>query len=488
MREYDIVIGLEVHVQLKSVTKMFCTNSASYFGTSPNSHTCPVCLGLPGALPVPNKKALESALKIGLALNCSINARSRFDRKNYFYPDLPKGFQISQYDLPIAQNGWIFVGNKKIRINRAHLEEDTGKLIHAALNKQKVSLIDFNRSGVPLMEVVSEPDIESPAEAKAYAKKLHQIMRYLDVSDADMEKAGMRFDANISVKPKGQKNYGVKVEVKNINSFRFLEKALVYEAARQIRILEAGGKLMQETRGWVETKGETVSQRTKETSPDYRYFPEPDLPPLVFSKETMAKLKLEIPELPDSRKNRFKEQLSLSDNDAEVLTEDKKTADWFELALKDYLEISKNQTKEIATEKAKTIANWVIGELRRLLNEQLKSIDEINLQPASLAELLTLIDKGEVSNQTAKEVFAEMFSTGNKPTKIISEKNLGKIIDRETINNLVVSILKENQEAVDDYKKGKQASLSYLIGQVMRRTAGKADPFLVRQILEKNLK
>ena len=378
MKEYQTTIGLEVHVQLKTKSKMFCTDSAEYFGADPNTHTCPVCLGLPGALPVINQKAIEQAVKVGLALNCRLNKETKFDRKSYFYPDLPKGYQISQLDQPIAKSGYLDVDGRKIRINRAHMEEDTGKLIHTKVGGKEATLVDFNRSGVPLMEIVSEPDLSSPEEARLYAKKLHQIMRYLGVADVDMEKAGMRFDANVSVRPKGQKTLGTKVEIKNMNSFSFLEKGLVFEVTRQIKDLEKGEKIIQETRGWVERKGETVSQRIKETSPDYRYFPEPDLPPLVINDTLVKKLKKEIPELPSQKAQRFRRQYALSEYDSTQLSDVKGVADWFEEALLDYgkLEQKKNKVEHVDSRRAKTVANWVLGEVSRALKENNIKIKE----------------------------------------------------------------------------------------------------------------
>lgn len=489
MKEYAITIGLEVHVQLKTKSKMFCTNSADYFGATPNSHTCPVCLGLPGALPVTNQEAIESAIKVGLALNCEINEKTKFDRKSYFYPDLSKGYQISQYDQPIAQGGFIIINKNKIRINRAHMEEDTGKLIHVEVKGRKVSLIDFNRCGVPLLEIVSEPDITSPQEARRYAKKIHQIMRYLEVADVDMEKAGMRFDANISVKPKGEEKLGTKVEVKNINSFRFLEKALIFEASRQIKLLEEGEKIVQETRGWVESKGETTSQRIKETSPDYRYFPEPDLPPLVISKKLIEKLQKEIPELPDEKKERFKKDYRLSDSDSTTLVETKGIANFFEIALTEYSKI-KQVEKETPKDhqKAKQLTNWIVGELSSLMKENKQNINEIKIEPAGLVELLVILDRGEVTHQTAKEVFVKMYRTGELPAKIISEENLGQISSQEDLSEIVKDVILENKGAVEDLKKGKEQAVRFLMGQVMRKTKGQAQPRIVEKIIKENLK
>lgn len=487
MKEYTTTIGLEIHVQLKTKSKMFCENSAEYFGAPPNSHTCPVCLGLPGALPVTNQKALDCAIKAGLALSCKINQETKFDRKNYFYPDLPKGYQISQFDLPIAQNGYVVIESRKIRINRAHMEEDTGKLIHTMVEGKMASLIDFNRSGVPLMEVVSEPDIGSPEEARMYAKKIHQIMRYLEVADADMEKAGMRFDANVSVRPKGAKELGTKVEIKNINSFRFLEKALAYEVVRQIKRLEAGEEIIQETRGWVESKGETVSQRTKETSPDYRYFPEPDLPLLVINGNLIEKLRKELPELPDEKIRRFQEQYALSQYDSTQLSDSKDLADWYEEAVNDYSKVEQGkEPTHIDSRKSKEVANWVLGELLRVLNEEGKHLKEAFVEPAALAELLYILDKEEITRSSAKQVFVKMYSSGKMPLKIIEEEGLA-VKSKDQLEKIISKVLAENEKAVDDFKNGKEESLKFLMGQVMRDTKGTASPGQVSEILRKKI-
>ncbi len=487
MSEYDIVIGLEIHVQLKTNSKMFCASSAAYFGADPNTHVCPVCLGLPGALPVPNKQALENAIKVGLALNCDINLANKFDRKSYFYPDLPKGYQISQFDFPIAINGYVMIGDKKVRVNRAHMEEDTGKLTHTTIAGERVSLIDFNRGGVPLLEIVSEPDISSPEEARAYAKKIHQTMRYINVADVDMEKAGMRFDANVSIKPKGARQLGTKVEIKNINSFSFLEKAINFEVARQLQVLADGGEIIQETRGWVEAKGETVSQRTKETSPDYRYFPDPDLPPLLVKKEEVEALRKVMPELPDVKMKRFEESYALTAHEARVLTEDKNTADWFEEALNVYTKVEEPSATHIDSQKAKKAANWVINEVGRYLNENNLEIGETKIEPAQLSELLLLIDRGEVSNQAAKTVFNRVIASGEMPEKVISELGLKQVSDHGEVENLVAEILSENPKAVEEYRAGKGNTFDFLLGQVMRKARGSANPAVVREVLTKKL-
>lgn len=487
MKHYEPVIGLEIHVQLKTESKMFCASSAQYFGSQPNTHVCPTCLGLPGALPVPNQKAIESSIKVGLALNCSINQVSNFDRKSYFYPDLPKGYQISQFEKPINGEGWVLVGARKIRINRAHLEEDTGKLIHGQANGAKVSLIDFNRSSVPLLEIVSEPDINSAAEAKAYAKKIHQICRYLGVADVDMEKAGMRFDANVSLKEVGSSTLGTKVEIKNINSFTFLEKAIEFEIGRQKEELNAGRAIVQETRGWVESKSETVAQRSKETSPDYRYFPDPELPPLEFSDKLLAELKKSLPELPDQKTERFQKEYMLTSADVVVLTESMELADWFEKAVSDYHRAEKPKNDQI-DQSAKKVANWVIGELKAYLNKTNQQIQNLKIEPAYLAELLVLVDKGEVSNQAAKVVFEKMLETGQTPASLIKKLGVKQISDQGELEKLIDETIVENPSALADFKAGKENSLQFLLGQVMRKSKGRANPTAIRELLTDKLK
>lgn len=483
--KYEVVIGLEIHIQLKTKSKMFCRCSAKTWNEDPNSHTCPVCLGLPGALPVANKKAIEQAILIGLALNCKPHLASKFDRKNYFYPDLPKGFQISQYDLPFSSGGWVEIEvdgkKKKIGITRAHLEEDTGKLIHATINGKKVTLVDFNRSGIPLIEIVSDPDLSTPAEAKNYAQKIQQIIRYLGVSQADMEKGSLRVDANISLKRVGERKLGTKVEVKNMNSFRSLERALEYEIKRQGEILDKKGKIEQETRGWQEGKQKTVTQRIKEFAHDYRYFPEPDLPPFEFTKGEIDRLRSLSTELPDEKQDRFIKSYGLSAYDSKILVSDKALADYYEAALSDYSSTFKQKGDK--KNMVKKMANWVIGELLRKINETGTKVEEVKITPAYLAELLYLIDKGEVTTQAAKVVFSESFDSGERPERIIVNRGIGAVSEKEDLQRIVEEIISENPKAVSDFKGGKEESLSYLLGQVMKKTDGRAEPQLVQKIL-----
>lgn len=489
---YEPVIGLEVHIELATASKMFCRCSADYFTSKPNTHTCPVCLGLPGAMPHANLKAIEFAQKFGLALGCSLNLSSKFDRKNYFYPDLAKGFQISQYELPFSQKGEIEIDvndkTKKIGITRAHLEEDTGKLTHAKIKGRNVTLIDFNRSGVPLLEIVSEPDMRSAAEAKTYAQKLQQIARYLEVSAADMDEGSMRIEPNVSLRklsfssPKASVSKKIsevlpnyKVELKNINSFRFAEKAINYEINRQREVLEKGEKLHQETRGWNEKEQKTVSQRLKEEAHDYRYFPEPDLPPFAFSQRQISTIHEKIPELPGQKLERFKRDYQLSDYHAQILTSDKDIALFFEEATKVY------------KKDPKKVANWVIGELLRRLNGLQKSIKVINMLPANLAELLYFIDERKITQNVAKDVFAQMISSGKTAQTIIKNIDLQQISQAD-LQSIIKNVIGENQKAVEDFKAGKKASLDFLIGQVQRKTKGAANPNAAKILLLKKLK
>ena len=473
------MIGLEVHAQLITESKMYCDCSAQYAAAPPNTHVCPVCMGLPGSLPVINEKAIRYTAMTGLGLNCQIAEFTRFDRKNYFYPDLPKGYQISQYDLPICNHGWldVWVGDEKRRlgIRRVHLEEDTGKLLHVTdPSGESYSLVDLNRAGVPLMEIVGEPDIRTPEEARLYLMELRAVLQYLGVSTGSMEEGSFRCDANVSIRPVGSQEFGAKVEVKNMNSFRAVYRALEYEIVRQTEVLDSGGRIEQETRGWVEEKGATVSQRTKEYAHDYRYFPEPDLPPLRLSREWVEQLRETLPELPEAKRERFVSELGLSRYDANLLTISKATADYFESAVALY-------------PNAKAVANWVTGELFRLLNATNTDISQTLLTPAHLAEMLRLIDKGVISQRLAKEVFEDMFKTGNQPQQVVEAKGLAQISDATALEAAVQAVIRDNPQAVADLKSGKAAAMGFLVGQVMKATRGKANPAMVNQLLKQKL-
>jgi aspartyl-tRNA(Asn)/glutamyl-tRNA(Gln) amidotransferase subunit B len=471
---YEAIIGMEVHAELLTQSKMFCRCSADFFGAEPNTLTCPVCTGMPGVLPVINQKAVEYAIMTALALNCKIAQASVFSRKNYFYPDLPKAYQISMYDLPLSENGWLEIevdGNsKRIGIERVHLEEDTAKLFHVDGH----SLVDFNRSGVPLMEIVSQPDIRSADEAYAYLTKLRQILRYLGVSSGDMEKGAMRCEANVSLRPVGSTEYGTKVEVKNLNSFRSVKLALDYEIQRQSQILDEGGNIEQVTMGWDETRGVTVVQRSKEYAHDYRYFPEPDLPPLSISREWVEEIKGKLPELPDTRRDRFITEYGLSAYDADVLTTDKAVADYFEACVQAYPE-------------AKTISNWITGELFRLLKETETGIEEVRIPPPALAELLSLVEKGTINQNTAKAVLGEMFKSGRAAAEIVAEKGLAQISDADELGRVIDEMIAANPDQVTEYRAGKERLLGWFVGQVMKATRGKADPQLVTELLKEKL-
>jgi aspartyl-tRNA(Asn)/glutamyl-tRNA(Gln) amidotransferase subunit B len=473
---YEIVIGLEVHTQLLTKSKMFCSCSADYASALPNTHVCPICLGMPGVLPVINEKAIEYTVMTALALNCTIPEHTKFDRKNYFYPDLMKGYQISQYDAPIGKGGWLTIesnGNReKINITRVHLEEDVSKLWH----RGDYSLIDVNRSGVPLMEIVSEPEISSPEEARDYLVKLHNILRYLGVSTGNMEEGSFRCDANISIRPANTKKLLPKVEVKNMNSFKAVYQALEYEARRQRSVLEEGGELAQETRGWTEETGMTVTQRTKEYADDYRYFPEPDLPPLVLERAWIEEIRARLPELPEARRDRFMTQYGLSLYDANVLTSSRAMADYFE-----------NCVKLMDSSKAKAVSNWLSGDLSRLLNATNTEVDNVRISPRHLAEMLRLVDNGTVSGPAAKAVFEEMFRTGKGASQIIEEKKLSQISNAGQIREVVKQVIADNTGAVADYASGKQQALTFIIGQVMKATRGRANPGMVKEIIIQEL-
>jgi len=473
--EFEPVIGLEVHAQLKTNTKIFCGCSTS-FGAPPNTHTCPVCLGMPGVLPVLNKKVVEYTIRIALATHCQIAESSRFARKNYFYPDLPKGYQISQYELPLAQNGYIDIeanGNKqRIGITRIHMEEDAGKLVHAP--NRPVSHVDFNRTGVPLIEIVSEPDIRSAEDAGNYLRKLRAILRYLSICDGNMEEGSFRCDANISIRQKGTEALGTRAEVKNLNSFKHVESALRFEIDRQAETLTDGQTIVQETRLWNPDKGKTESMRGKEEAHDYRYFPDPDLVPLVIDGKWIDEVKRTLPELPDEKKERFVREYKLSAVDADVLTSSKELADYFEKCLSIYTN-------------PKQVGNWVMGPLLGMLNAENKTIDESIVTAENLASLLLMIDDGTISGKIAKTVFEEMAKTGKPPKTIVSEKGLVQVTDASAIEKVVLNVLSANKDEVQAYKNGKTKLLGFFVGQIMKETKGKANPKIVNDLLKQKL-
>ncbi len=474
--EFIPVIGLEVHAQLKTDTKIFC-NCSTKFGAPPNTHVCPVCLGMPGVLPVLNKKVVEFAIKLGIATNCKINNESRFARKNYFYPDLPKGYQISQYELPICEHGHINIeveGQiKKIGITRIHMEEDAGKLVHDPDNP--ISRVDFNRTGVPLLEIVSEPDISSASEAGAYLRKLRSILRYLRICDGNMEEGSFRCDANISIMPKASNELGTRTELKNLNSFKHVEKAIEYEILRQQEVIEDGGSVIQETRLWNPDKAVTTSMRGKEEAHDYRYFPDPDLLPLFVDEKWVERARTELPELPEAKKQRFMENLGLSSYDAEVLTASRELADYFEKCLDKF-----NNPKQVA--------NWVMGPLLGLLNAHGKEIGESPVPSSYLAELLKLIDDGVISGKIAKTVFEDMAQTGKAPKDIVEEKGLVQMNDASAIEKIVDNIIAKHPGQVEQFKSGKTKLMGFFVGQVMKETKGKANPKIVNELFTQKLK
>lgn len=479
---YETVIGLETHAQLCTKSKMFCRCSTDYAGSSPNSHVCPICLGMPGVLPVINQRAVEYAIATALALNCTISPSTKFDRKNYPYPDLMKGYQISQYDAPLSHDGWLEIeveGRKKrIGIVRVHLEEDVAKLLHREdISGEAYSLVDVNRSGVPLLEIVSKPDISSPEEARGFLIRLRRLLRWLGVSQANMEEGSFRCDANISLRDSERKDSFAKVELKNMNSFKAVYQALKYEMERQKRLLDSGARTVQETRGWDEEKGLTVPQRSKEYAHDYRYFPEPDLPPLKISPKLIEKISSKLPEFPDVRRERFKEQYSLPDYDAKILTDSRDMADFFEACVK----LSSGK-------RAKTISNWMLGEFLYHLNNTDTEISDSKLSPEHLNGLLDLIEQGTLSTTLAKKVFEEMFYTGKPASEIIVEKGLRQISDTSQLESVVEKVFQENSKAVSDFKNGKEKALKFLVGQVMRETKGQAKPELAAKLLKEKLK
>ncbi|MFZ3054414.1 MAG: Asp-tRNA(Asn)/Glu-tRNA(Gln) amidotransferase subunit GatB [Minisyncoccales bacterium] len=487
---YKTTIGLEIHFESKTKSKMFCSCLNNPDEKMPNKNVCPVCMGHPGTLPVINEEAIDKIILTGLALNCEIQQHSKFDRKSYFYPDLPKGYQISQYDLPLCKNGYldIHLGNgdiKRIRINRIHMEEDTGRLVHSPDGS---SLVDFNRAGVPLMELVTEPDINSAEEAKKFAQELQTILRYIDVSDADMEKGQMRCEVNISLSK--TEELGTKVEIKNLNSFRVVEKAIEFETKRQAELLDSGKKVVQETRGWHDTKQITMEQRGKEDAFEYRYFPEPDLPPLNISLEKIDMIKTKLPELPEEKRMRFKEEYSLDEKSIEFYIKDAEMSNYFEKVvseLKSWREDRK--CKADSSVQVKTCSNYISTDLQAILKEEKETVDlEKKITPENFAELICMTTEGDISSNIAKMVLIEMFKTQKDPSDIIAEKGLSQITDSGEIEGIIKEVLVKNPKAVEDYKAGKQNSFAFLIGQTMAASKGKANPQTVAELLKKQLR
>ena len=477
--EYESVIGLEVHAQLETRSKIFCGCSTT-FGEQPNTQTCPVCTGQPGSLPVVNRKAVEFAVKLGLATSCRIAPYSLFARKNYFYPDLPKGYQISMYEYPLAEEGFIEIvvnGQKKrIQIIRIHMEEDAGKLKHGeTAETESFSFVDFNRTGVPLVEIVSGPDIRSPEEAGDYLRKLRGILQYLEICTGDMEKGTFRCDANVSIRPKGQKEFGTRTELKNMNSFRHVEKALEYEIKRQIAVTEDGGDVVQETRLWDVDQGITISMRGKEEAHDYRYFPDPDLVPLRIDEEWIEEIRKSLPELPDEKKERFVRQYEIPEYDAEILTSTKAMATYYEESVRLFPE-------------PKTVSNWMMGDLLRELKRDEREIDQCPVTPQHLVEMLEMIKEGTISGKIAKDLLGEMYRTGERPGQIVRDKGWVQIVDEGEIEKVIEKAMEGNPKQVEDYRKGKEKLFGFFVGEVMKQTKGKANPKLVNELLRKKLK
>ncbi|MDD3269435.1 MAG: Asp-tRNA(Asn)/Glu-tRNA(Gln) amidotransferase subunit GatB [Syntrophomonadaceae bacterium] len=477
-KEFEIVIGLEVHAELKTATKAFCSCSTA-FGAEPNTQVCPVCSGFPGMLPVLNKKMVELAIRTGIALNSEIPEICKFDRKNYFYPDLPKAYQISQFDLPVCKGGYLDIEvdgqTKRIGITRAHMEEDAGKLVHQGdITTTPFSLVDLNRSGVPLLEIVSEPDMRSAQEARAYMEKLRSILLFAGVSDCKMQEGSLRCDANVSVRPVGQMEFGTRTETKNLNSFRSLEKSIEYEARRQMEAIEDGEEIVQETRTWDEEKQVTRSMRSKEEAHDYRYFPEPDLPPLKISREWVNTIAAQMPELPEQARRRLVEEYGLPEYDAAIITLNPDYLNFFDQCISSYKD-------------AKLVSNWMMSELNRLLNQNNMEIGECRFKPADLVKILQLIDDGSISGKMAKTVFEEMFNSGQAPELIIKEKGMAQISDESTLINLIDGIIQDNPKVLEDYKNGKEKAFGFFVGQIMKASKGQANPGVVNKLLKERL-
>jgi aspartyl-tRNA(Asn)/glutamyl-tRNA(Gln) amidotransferase subunit B len=473
---YEPVIGLEVHAQLLTRSKIFCSCSTQ-FGASPNSHTCPVCLGMPGVLPVLNRQVVEFTITMALATHCQVAAYSQFARKNYFYPDLPKGYQISQYELPLAEHGWIDIdleeGRKRVRILRIHMEEDAGKLVHD--EHQPMSYVDFNRTGVPLMEIVSEPDMHSPEEAGAYLRKLRDILRYVEICDGNMEEGSFRCDANISLRPVGREELGTRTELKNMNSFRNVQRALEFEIRRQQALLERGETIVQETRLWDNDRGVTISMRSKEEAHDYRYFPDPDLVPITVEPEWIERVRSTLPELPDAKRERFMTDYALPPYDAQVLTSSKDLANYFETVLKRFPQ-------------PKMVSNWIMSELMRELKRDERDITACPVPPENLAELLQLLESAVISGKIAKTVFEEMYVSGKSAQAIVDARGLLQVTDHGAIEAVIDEVLRENPAEAESFRAGKEKVFGFLVGQVMRKSKGKANPQLVNELLRSKLR
>lgn len=473
--EYEIVIGLEVHAELATKSKIYCSCKTE-FGGEPNTHCCPICTGMPGVLPVLNEKVVEYAVRAGLATNCTIAEYSKQDRKNYFYPDLPKAYQVSQYDLPLCKEGYVEIDiegtKKKIGITRIHIEEDAGKLIHDEWGSG--TLVDYNRCGVPLIEIVSEPDIRSAEEARAYVENLRAILQYVEVSDCKMQEGSLRADVNLSVRPKGQEKFGTRTEMKNLNSFRSIVRAVEAEAKRQISEIESGGTIYQETRRWDDDKGISYAMRSKEEAHDYRYFPEPDLAPIVSDREWIEGIKASLPELPEARRNRYISEFGLPEYDALLITQSKVLSDFFEEA------VSKSSSPKL-------VSNWIMGDLMRILKDKGLEVEQIPFPAEYLARMIKLIESGKISGTIAKKVFEKMFESGKDPETIVKEEGLEVVSDEGALVGIVKSILEKNPQSVDDYKNGKEKAIGFLVGQAMKETKGKANPQIINKILKEEL-